>query len=717
MKKILTFLLLVCPFMHAWAYDKWTDENGVTWEFVGDGYTYATLYGCSQTEGDIVVPTTVDIDNGWKTYTINAIANRAFQNSQVTSITIPENVIKIGTSAFEGCTNLKSVNIPEGVTKIENYTFEKCSSLESITLPAGITSIGDAAFKECTSLKSIVIPNQVKSISDNCFSYCTNLEDVTFPESLTSIEYQAFYECKSLKEAQLPEGVNNIGYNAFQNCRGMKSVNIPAGVKNIKDCVFQGCSGLTNVTLNEGLETIGKLAFYGCASLPTITIPSTVTSMGEAAFFGCDSLTDVHIKDIAKWCAISIDGDSANPLFMKSEEGVKNLYVNDELVTDLVIPDGVTSISANAFARCTSITSVTLPEGFKNVGERAFYICQGITNVSFPEGLESIGNSSFYKNNLTSVEIPASVACIDAFAFYVNANLSEVILHEGLQKIGEEAFRLTNLTTVSIPSTVTQIDKMGLGEQVTTIYCYAMTPPTIMNNTFNNYSITGTLYVPYDTLDAYKSEYYYWRLFDNIEEMAPEEWTFDFDTPIITYCSKWDLDFTGTYEVKAYIANGFNPETGRVILTRIEEVPAGTGLILRKDNPGEVTVPVRYTDMYVTNLLVGVTEDTEISSVMDDKYNFVLANGDNGVGFYPASSGTLAAGKAYLALPIWVMENNANAITLQFEDEETTGISQLTDDSEDQQNQTWYTLDGRRLNGQPTQKGIYMVKGKKVMVK
>ncbi len=98
---------------HAWAYDKWTDENGVTWEFVGDGYTYATLYGCSQTEGDIVVPTTVDIDNGWKTYTINAIGNRAFQNSQVTSITIPSTVTSMGEAAFFGCDSMTDVHIKD----------------------------------------------------------------------------------------------------------------------------------------------------------------------------------------------------------------------------------------------------------------------------------------------------------------------------------------------------------------------------------------------------------------------------------------------------------------------------------------------------------------------------------------------------------------------------------------------------------------------------
>ncbi|MBR4388150.1 MAG: endonuclease [Prevotella sp.] len=182
---------------------------------------------------------------------------------------------------------------------------------------------------------------------------------------------------------------------------------------------------------------------------------------------------------------------------------------------------------------------------------------------------------------------------------------------------------------------------------------------------------------------------------------------------VATFSSTYDLTFKNITGMKAYIASGFNPETGRLVLTRAEEVPAGTGLYV-KGTPGTYTIPIQETEMLYMNFLVGVTEDTNVSPSTDTHTNFILANGSYGLGFYPLSqAGTITAGKAYLAIPKSSVNASANYIGIEFEDETTSSITndelRMTNDG------VWYTLDGRKLNGEPTQKGVYVVNGKKVV--
>ena len=125
-------------------------------------------------------------------------------------------------------------------------------------------------------------------------------------------------------------------------------------VKVIGDSAFRECSWLTSVTIGNSVTGIGHSAFYDCTNLTSITIPDSVTYIYYYAFVNCSSLTNVYITDIAKWCRVFLDIGSASPF-----KYAKNLYLNGERVTDLVIPEGVTSIGQNAFNYCTFITSIT----------------------------------------------------------------------------------------------------------------------------------------------------------------------------------------------------------------------------------------------------------------------------------------------------------------------------------------------------------------------
>ena len=239
------------------------------------------------------------------------------------------------------------------VVAIGDYAFYNCSSLTSVTIPDSVTTIGDDAFRGCSELTSVTIGDSVTTIGKWAFVNCSALTSVTIPDSVTTIGSSAFVNCSSLTSVTIPDSVTTIGSSAFYNCSSLTSVTIPDSVTTIGNKAFYYCSSLTSVTIPDSVITIGNSAFYGCSSLTSVTIPDSVTTICYEAFCNCSSLKAVYITDVAAWCNISFDSYYANPLYY-----ARNLYLNGELITELVIPDSVTMIGEYAFYNCSSLTSV-----------------------------------------------------------------------------------------------------------------------------------------------------------------------------------------------------------------------------------------------------------------------------------------------------------------------------------------------------------------------
>ena len=184
-----------------------------------------------------------------------------------------------------------------------------------------------------------------------------------------------------------------------------------------------------------------------------------------------------------------------------------------------------------------------------------------------------------------------------------------------------------------------------------------------------------------------------------------------------TYSDSRALDFTDVEGLKAYIASGFNPETCEQTLTRVRNVPAGEGLLL-KGAKGTYQVPYKATSTFYVNLLKGVPEKTMVNPTDGSYTNFILANdATKGVGFYPLSkAGELGPNKAYLQLPTAALPAGARVIRLLFEDEETTGVgAALNDKCKMINDKAVFDLQGRHI-AKPT-RGLYIKAGKKVFVR
>ena len=149
---------------------------------------------------------------------------------------------------------------------------------------------------------------------------------------------------------------------AFLDCYSLESITVPCSIEHD---AFSDCINLKSITLEEGVTYIDEDAFDHCNSLTEITIPDSLKWIGAFAFgSGFDK---VYINSLSSWLNIKTVNLSSNP------HG--DLYLNGELLTDVVIPDDVTNIRYGAFSSCKSLKSVTIHDNVADIAEKAFIYC------------------------------------------------------------------------------------------------------------------------------------------------------------------------------------------------------------------------------------------------------------------------------------------------------------------------------------------------------
>ena len=278
-------------------------------------------------ENDLIIPSSFIYSN--EEYSVISIGQNAFEECDISSISIPNTVTNIETDAFQGA-RLTSVFIPKSVTHIDGNVFLQCpltsikvapdnpiydsrnncnAIIETSTnklligckntvIPNSVTVIGEDAFSYC-SLTSIVIPSSVTSIHGSAFIHCSFLTSIKV--SSDNPVYDSRNDCNAIIEKPsntliagcqktiIPNSVTSIGSCAFYGKLNQRTIVIPQSVKSIGDWAFAENYCLKTITFPNGLKSIGEFAFFGCGFI-SITIPKSVTNLEESAFDSCYDL-------------------------------------------------------------------------------------------------------------------------------------------------------------------------------------------------------------------------------------------------------------------------------------------------------------------------------------------------------------------------------------------------------------------------------------------
>ena len=691
---------------------------------------------------------------------VTTIGNSAFSYcGGLTSITIPNSVTSIGGYAFYGCGGLTSVVIGSGITSIGSYAFSNTNLKKTIWLtntpPSGASEAAGAvnyvANDQFSFRSKVVVVYPFLSSYfdvDGIWYVPVSLSDKTcdaidclYDESARDIKISSTVTNKgvtlSVKNIMPYIGYGNkfveslsiecnggIGNYAFFSCSALQTVVLNAKGE-IGNYAFSDGSNINSVELGNTITSIGVEAFKGCASFEEIRIKPAITEIGNSAFSHCTNLKKFIIEDsdvelklgarIVESCQLDsvYIGRNINYPTSKSE-GYSPFYSNTSLRA-VKITDKETEISENEFYGCTNLQRVIIGDGVTSIGNRAFSGCSSLKFFTFGSEVKTIGQEAFSDctavTEITSRAI-APPTCgaqalddINKWDCKLYVPKGYLASYQAAEQWKEFLFVEEGDYTIAKKYTLTYIVDGEEYKSYQIAEGSAITPepaPTKEGYEFSGWStIPATMPAEDVTITGT------FLLATDVDEITIK------DTGKTTWCSEYDLDFTNVEGVKAYTATGYNNITKTIWLTRVMEVPAGTGILVKGD-AGTYKIPHAEVQSAYANWFVGnLGETISISATDGDKTNYYLSGKD---GTFKSVNGNANIGKnkAYLQLPTSVF-GGTRSIGISYDDEDgTTSIKDLTPALSEGEG-AWYTLQGQRV-AKPG-KGLYIKNGKKVIVR
>lgn len=292
---------------------------------------------------------------------------------------IPSDVKKIGGRAFEE-TDIASLILPDNLEEIGSYAFASCSNISDVVIPDNVSKLGEGAFQSCKNLSSIMLSSSIKKIESATLSYCVNLRSLSLSKAVESISQHALNNCSSLQSITVDEENENFcSYNGVLYSKDMKTIvlyprglqseeyYIADGVEVIYSRAFADCSKIQKVYVPSSVNEVGSYAFNR-SSVSVLNLPNTIEKIGEYAFSSCGSISSLVIPNSTT----------------RIENGMASYCDN---IAYLRIPQSIEYIGLSAFAGCKSLGEIEC--WVKNIGDVDFYTSSAFNEVQAFENIKS----------------------------------------------------------------------------------------------------------------------------------------------------------------------------------------------------------------------------------------------------------------------------------------------------------------------------------------
>lgn len=612
MKKLFLFLCLFmsATLMQTWGYDFSSNTGGqfpidLYYTINTDQKSVTVTQGPSSYAGNLIeIPATVTYEG--KEYAVTTIGYKAFQQTKITEVIMPNTITEIESYAFDGSdvgsitfsknlktigdyafnsTNLQQVELFEGLETIGKYAFHGGSyqeHIKTLILPNTLLEIGENAFShnaitflkipdnieeiksrtfEYCNLDSVVLPSKLRIIGESAFANCSSIRYIKFPNTLTEIKQSAFSGCSGLLSVTLPDNVQIVGNRAFSGCSQLVDFTFSAGMKEIPEYCLSYASKLINVTIPEGIEKIGLGTFDHCTLLSHLTFPESATQMEEMIFIN-SGITSVTFSKNLNYLPGLIFGECYNLQEISIPEHIDSIgayaFRSCSNLKNIKLPKNLKTISKGLLNACSNLEEITLPDQIQSIGESAFQGCSKVKTLTIPQSVLEIGQSAFTNmTSLRSIELPENLKTIKQWILYGCSNLKTVYIPNSVEAIHSSAFYATALEEVTIPHSVSICEKdlFGKCQYLKALHYQRSTPPTITGMGSNPSIIDEDsqciLYVPrgskatWDAADA--------KVWGRFKEIVEE------DVPDVLYAIQIQQQGSGTVYVNSEKVSSSQP--------------------------------------------------------------------------------------------------------------------------------------------------------------
>ena len=484
-----------------------------------------------------------------ETYYVKGIGAGAFVNCVLNGqaiIELPEGMIYIDNNAFSG-TESGSLKLPNTMQLIADYAFDS-NRLAGITVKPDnpwfsyipteqeertmsvLTNKDKTILVACpgakaknfsetgdTYITTFVVPEQITEIGDCAFMGNPKLTRVTLHSGITRIGDGAFYDSR-ITSINVPNPNCEIGSSAFAHSK-VSSVTLPQGMKKLGRHVFFYCENLKSLTLPEGMEELGMMCFGSCA-LTTVNLPSTMVKLDTCALQD-NPFTSIDLKNV-KWVGRQCFSQCTN---LKTITGNASqlericgaAFTRDNQITNPYLPDGLKVLEMNAYFRATGFTAMNIPASVECINGNP---ATGATNCAAYNVAEdnpyftSIDGVLYATGGATILPedegyVPPTAADGLTALVGVPYALPTTVLNvpEGVTTVCNQAAREVPLTELTLPSTMTELRASSFSsvKTLTKVTCLAKVPPTGGTEVATEAYEGATLYVPMNSVEAYRA--------------------------------------------------------------------------------------------------------------------------------------------------------------------------------------------------------------------